>query len=170
MEHNVIENTNTESDTDDEDVLCLMTEISRTLDQRTTGELEVFEVDGNVETVEFNMPPDEIDIEESIDDQDQPLQIDISGDKEIIIINEDILVQTTAKEAPETEQKAGNEEAASATSSSRASSRTRSGGSWSSTRSYTRGTGKEASPTLRAGSTSSDSNTSNSTIGNLTRV
>ena len=49
----------------------------------------------------------------SMDDQDldQPLQIYISEDKDIIIINEDILVQKTAKEAPETEQKAGNEEA-----------------------------------------------------------
>ena len=138
MEHNVSENTNTESDTDDKEVPCLMTEISRTLDQRTTGELEVFEVDGSVETVEFNMPPDEIDIEESIDDrdQDQPLQIDISGDREIIIINEEILVRTTAKEALQTEQKVGNEEAASATSSSRALSRTTSSGSRSSIRSY----------------------------------
>ena len=33
---------------------------------------------------------------------------------------------------------------------------------------YTRGTGNEASPTLRAGSTSSDPNTTNFTIGNLT--
>ena len=59
MEHNVSENTNTESDTDDEEVPCLMMEISIILDQRSTGEIEVFELDGSVETVEFNMPPDE---------------------------------------------------------------------------------------------------------------
>ena len=43
MDHNVSENTNTESDTGDEEVPCLMREISRTLDQRTTGDLKVFE-------------------------------------------------------------------------------------------------------------------------------
>ena len=79
MEHNVSENTNTESDTDDEEVPCLMTEISRTLDQRTTGELKDFEVDGSVETAEFNMPSDEIDIEKSIDDNQDQDQ-DVVGD------------------------------------------------------------------------------------------
>ena len=80
MEHKVTENFNTKSNTDDEEVPCLMMEISRTLDQRTNGEIEVFEVETSVETVEFNMHHDDKDAEVSMDDQDldQPLQIDTS--------------------------------------------------------------------------------------------
>ena len=64
---------------------------------------------------------------------DQPLQIDTSEDQDILFLNADILVETAAKEASETEQNAGNDGAASATSSPRLRSRTR-----SSTRSHNR--------------------------------
>ena len=73
-------------------------------------------------------------------------------------------MQTATKEESEKEQTAGNAGAASATSSSRSSSGSRSRGRMSSTRD----TGDDASPTLRPGSTSSDPNTTNSTIGNIT--
>ena len=95
MEHRVSENTNTESETDDNEVPNLMIEISRSLDKRTAGKLEVV-VDGSVDTVEYNMPPDETEIKESVDDQnqDQPLEIDISGDREIIILFLSVLLNS----------------------------------------------------------------------------
>ena len=63
----------------------MMTEISRTLDHRTIGEIEVFDVETSIETVEFDQNHDDNDTEVIADDQ--PLLIDTNDDQDILILN-----------------------------------------------------------------------------------
>ena len=153
VQQRVSENKSKEVETDEEDdTPNLMVEIANSLDARTEAEPKVFAVDDSTETIEYEMPwqnhhADNVTKENRNDTNlDLPLEIHLSGEGEVLILNEDIVANPVTDDATEKEQKAENDVVASATPKSRGCSRTRSCRTRSAPRSTTRRPGNTASP------------------------